>query len=145
MRKGFTLIELLLTFAILAFCICSILLTYINMFILADLSRDLTLATNSVQAKMEEIKKTAFDNLLTFNGTKFDIDGFAGADAKGVIEVTDTAYADLKRVRIIACFKSRGRVIGEDKNLNGILDAGEDSNGNGRFDSPLELVALIAK
>ena len=145
--KGFTLIELLFTFSILVFCLCGLLLTYINMYILSDLSRDLTLANNTVQAEMEIVKRTNFDNLLALNGTTFNIPSFAGTDAIGVREVTTTAYADLRRVRIIACFKSRGRVIGEDRNLNGALDiaAGEDANGNERLDSPVEVVTLIAR
>ncbi len=152
---GFTLIELLLTINILAFCLCGVLLTYINMFILSDLSRDITLATNSLQAKMEEIKKTNFDNLSSLNGTTFNIAGFASSDAKGRIEVYNvtlrpTPTETLKRVRIVVCFKSRGRIIGEDKNLNGILDSGEDKNmpgedGYNRLDSPMELLTLIAK
>lgn len=145
-NKGFTLVEVLLAGAILAFCLCGLLLTYINMFILSDLARDLTLATNAVQAKMEEIKKTSYAGLSTFNGVTFDIAGFASSDAKGVVEVTDNlGYADLTRVRIVSSLKSRGRIIGEDQDLDGVLDFGEDANGNGRLDSPIELVTLIAQ
>ncbi len=109
---GFTLIELLITLTILTICLCGILLTYISMFILSDLARDLTLTTNAVQAKMEEIKKTSFDYLFTsvtscgsctncfYNGQIFNIAGFNSSDAKGVVYVTDTGYADLKRVHI---------------------------------------------
>ncbi len=145
-KKGFTLIEVLLAGAILAFCLCGLLLTYINMFILSDLARDLTLATNAVQAKMEELKKTSYAGLLAFNGVTFDIAGFASSNAKGLIEVTNNlGYVDLTRLRIVISFKSRGRLIGEDNNLNGALDSGEDANCNGRLDSPIELVTLIAQ
>jgi type II secretory pathway pseudopilin PulG len=146
--KALTLIELLLTISILAFCLCSILLTYINMFILTDLSRDLTLVNNAIQAKMEEVKKTNFDNLSSLNGTTFDLSGFSSFNAKGVIYVTDTTYTDLKRVHIEASFKSRNRVIGGDKNLNGIANAGEgfiDVGGVNELTSPAELVTLIAR
>lgn len=129
--KGFTLIEVLITIAILAFCLCGLLATYINMFFLSDLSRDFTLATNAVLGKMEEIKKTNFDNLSSFNGQIFELTGFSSSDSKGVIEVTNTVFSDLKRVGIIACFKSRNRTIGND-----IQDC---------TSSPVELVTLIAK
>jgi len=144
-QKALTLIELLFTLAILAFCLCGILLTYINMFLLSDLARDLTLATNTMQAEMEDVKKTAFDGLAALNGTTFDLSGFAATDAKGRIEVTDTAYLDLKRIRMVACFRSRGRLIGEDQNLDGQLIPAEDVNANGRMDSPAELVTLISR
>jgi len=156
-REGFTLIEVILAFGILAICLCGILLTYINMFILSDLSRDLTLATNAVQAKMEEIKKTNFDNLFTVcpatppansfcDGDTFNLVGVA--QGIGKIEICDnttcptqTGYGDLKRVRIWACFQSRDRVIGGDKNLDGdFSDTGEDASL-----VPVEMVTLIAK
>ena len=95
---------------------------------------------------MEEIKKTSYAGLSAFNGVSFDIAGFASSDAKGVVEVTDNlGYADLTRVRIVSSLKSRGRIIGEDQDLDGVLDFGEDANANGRLDSPIELVTLIAQ
>jgi hypothetical protein len=131
---------------ILVSCLCGILFTYMSMFVLSDLARDFTLANNALQAKIEEIKKMSFDSLSVgdepFNLTDY---GFPRSESKGRIEISNTIYSDLKRVRLIGCFKSRQRIIGEDKNLNGILDTGEDINGNGRLDSPSELVTLIAK
>lgn len=145
-RSGFTLAEVLLAVSILAFGLCGILVTYISMHIFSDLSRDFTTVSSALQAKAEEIKRTAFSALSALNGTTFDLSGFGAINAKGAIEVTDIeGYADLKRVRIIACFKSRARVIGEDLNLNGSLNIGEDANNNGRLDSPAELIALIVK
>lgn len=145
--------ELLLTFSLLAFCLCGILLTYINMFLLADLSRDLTQTTNLIQAKMEQIKKTDFDAIASF-ALAFDANlrfenetGYDSNLKKGIVtaEVTTMSYSDLKRVRIVSSFKSRGRVIGEDKNLDGDLDIDEDTLIiNNRLDSPVEAVTLIA-
>jgi hypothetical protein len=91
------------------------------------------------------MKRASFTGLSALNGTRFELNGFAAGDAEGVVEVSDTTYSDLKRVRLTVSFRSRNRVIGEDSNLNGILDAGEDSNGNGRLDSPAEVISLIAK
>jgi len=143
-KKGFTLIELLLTFAILAFCLCGILLTYINMFILSDLARDLTTVTNLVQEKMEETKKNDFDSLVNFS-LGFDEnlifegqDGYDSAKKKGTVvgEVTVLGYSDLKKLKVYACFKTRAanklsRVIGNDM--------------NSCTSSPLEVVNLIAR
>ncbi|MFA6217361.1 MAG: prepilin-type N-terminal cleavage/methylation domain-containing protein [Candidatus Omnitrophota bacterium] len=146
LSRGFTLIELLVTVGILAFGLCGLLLTYVNMLILSDLSRDYTMATNALQDKMEDIKKVAFDNLSALDATTFDVDGFTAATAKGRIEVYDTGYTDLKRVRLVVCFTTRRRIMGEDRNFNGELDTGEDTMiSNTRLDSPIELVTLIAK
>ncbi len=143
--NGFTLVEVLLAVSILAFCLCGILITYMNMFVLSDLTRNFTKVSNGLQLKLEEIKRTSFAGLSALNGTRFELNGFASSDAEGAVEVSDTAYSDLRRVRVIVSFRSHNRIIGEDTNLNGILNAQEDSNGNGRLDSPLELVSLIAK
>ncbi len=145
-RRGFTLIELLVTVGILAFGLCGLLMTYINMLVLSDMARDFTMATSVLQDKMEEIKKVAFADLSALDATTFDVDGFAAGEAKGRIEVSDTGYADLERVRLVICFKTRRRVIGEDRNFNGALDTGEDTLiSNTRLDSPAELITLIAK
>lgn len=144
--RGFTLIEIFITAVILVVALCGFLASYFNMLILTDIARGFTLTTNAIQAKMEEIKEANFDNLLALNGTTFDIAGFTSSDAKGVIEVTNTSYPDLMRVRLVASFKCRKRVIGEDKDLNGILTPQEDTMiANNRLDSPAELVTLIAR
>ncbi|MFA4843174.1 MAG: prepilin-type N-terminal cleavage/methylation domain-containing protein [Candidatus Omnitrophota bacterium] len=145
LNRGFTLVEVLLAAGILALCLCGLLAAYVNLFFLSDLSRDMTLANNAMQAKMEELKKTNFDALSSFNGTVFDIAGFSASLAKGAVFVTDTGYSELKEARIVVSFKSRGRLIGEDTNLNGQLNSGEDLNANNRLDSPVESVTLIAK
>lgn len=145
MKKGFTLIEVLVAATVVLLCLCGLLLTYVNLFFLTDLSRDFTRANSALQAKMEEIKKTNFDSLSTLNGQVFDIVGFSSSTAKGQVAVANTVYSDLKRVRVVVCFKSRQRLVGEDKNLNGILEASEDINRNGRIDSPAEVVTLFSK
>jgi type II secretory pathway pseudopilin PulG len=147
-RKALSLIEVMVGIAILTFALTAILASYANMFILADLARNKTIAVNALRAKIEEVKEENFDNLDLLNATTFDLSGFAVADAKGRIEVSDVAgYSDLKEIRVVACFKSRDRVIGEDTNLNGVLDiaSGEDVNNNAVLDSPAELVILISR
>jgi prepilin-type N-terminal cleavage/methylation domain-containing protein len=147
-EKAFTLIEVLLAAAILAVCLSGLLMAYVDLLIFTDLSRDMTLATNAAQAKMEEIRNMNFSSLAALDGTNFTITGFNSTKALGVIEVADTSYDDLKRVRLAVSFKSRNRVIGEDQNLNGVWNSGEDfsgySNGTGKLNSPVEAVTLIA-
>jgi len=118
------------------------------MFILADLARDITNANNAVRARIEEVKRADFTNLDSFNGTTFDLSGFDAAESEGRIEVRDVAgYTDYKEIRVVGCFMSRGRIIGEDTNFNGVLDLGqgEDADGDGVLDSPVEVITLVAK
>ncbi len=145
--RGFTLIEVLLAVSILAFVLCGLLSTYISLFYLGDISRQIILVTNAMQARFEEAKNTSFDALPALNGTTFTIPGFANNNARGQIQVNNTVFADLREVRIVVSFRSKGatRIIGEDTNLNGVLDSGEDGNNNGRLDSPMEIITLIAR
>lgn len=126
--KGFTLIEVLIAVAILAFCLCGLLATYVNMFFLTSLLRDSTLATSAVQAKLEEVRSTDFACLYTpgacqacaglcakcfCDGDEFILDGIA--EGKAAIEIDPVVgYTTLKKVRIVACFRTRGRLIGND-------------------------------
>jgi hypothetical protein len=146
MLKSLTLIETVIASAILLVCLAAFLSNFLMLFILMDLSRDITLAKNAVQAQMEEMHRIDFGNLLAQNGTTFNLPGFLAARGIGKIEVNSVSgHPDLREVRIIASFRSRSRAIGEDINFNGQLDTGEDANNNGRLDSPVEMVTLIAR
>jgi prepilin-type N-terminal cleavage/methylation domain-containing protein len=153
--RGFTLVELLVTFTVLVIALCGILLTYINMFFLTDLTRDCQQANALVQAKMEEVLKTDYSLVTPFAlaydaNSRFETDpAYNVLLKKGVIKAEVSAvagFADLKEVRITACFRSRNRIIGEDANLNGVLDTGEDTYINNlRIDSTIESVTLITR
>ena len=62
---------------------------------------------------------------------------------RGVVYVDDTD-PELLRVTISVCWNQKNRIFGEDKNLNGVLDAGEDKNNNGIIDSPVQIITLVA-
>lgn len=153
-NAGFTLVELLAAAAIMAFCLAGLLLAYISMFTMTDLSRDMTVATNALQQKFEQVQGTGFSALNNSNFTLASL-GFNNTTGMGIVEVSATGYtnatAELKRVRVAISFQSKGRVIGEDKNLNGILDSGEDDpyyntssfGGGGKLNSPVEGVIFV--
>lgn len=129
-KSGFTLSELLLAAAILVFVLAGLLVLFLNCLILNETNRNFTLAYSAIQAKMEEIKNTPFSNLDALNATNFYLYGFSPDNAKGRIHVSDES-AGLKRIRIVACFKVRNRLIGNDI--------------NNCQSSPAELVTLIAR
>lgn len=163
--KSFTLVEVLTALAILAFSCAGLLLLSINIVILNDTNRNTTIAYNAIQTKMEEIKNAGFSCVFTSypspctapastcpcgctscfcNGNTFDLEGIS--QGKGRIEISEEA-PNLKKVRIVASFRiqSRNRIIGEDIDLDGILDSGEDANTNDQLDSPVELITLMVK
>lgn len=50
----------------------------------------------------------------------------------------------LVTVHVAACWSVRGRAVGEDRNCNGVMDNGEDANGNGWLDSPAMASTRVA-
>ena len=95
------------------------------------------------------------NGILEFAPTNEDVDGdnvlnepSFGGRLTIQIQPADPAHPlqpNLLNLHVAACWRSSGRVIGEDKNLNGRLDAGEDANGSGWMDSPVMISTLIAR
>ncbi len=155
--RSFTLIELLIATAILIVALVGLLAAYQGCFLLAENARNLTGSLNSAQAKMEKMRIYNF-SLLSGDyaaGGIYNIFPASGLDGnrKGKIYIQDVSTelnGSLLQVRVVICWSEKGgRIIGEDKNLNGILDTtplpSEDTNSNGEFDSPCELVTLMAQ
>lgn len=141
-QRGFTLIEITIAVGILAFALCAILAAYISLYALSATSRNINIATNGALGVIEEIRSTPFSQIMaTYNGFNFVLNDIP--QSQGVVYV-DNTDPDLLQVTISVCWRQQNnRVIGEDLNLNGILDPGEDTNLNGIIDSPVELVTRI--
>jgi prepilin-type N-terminal cleavage/methylation domain-containing protein len=184
-RSGFTLVEVMVAVAIMAFCLTGLLLTFLQLLTLTDLSRDFTNAASGMQATVEAIRTGGFDCIYTserpgvgpyctgcsytqcfYHNDTFEVAGFDNSGSTrtgmGVVEISDvtvngTTYSDVLKVRTVFSFYSRGfwdsdagtstgRLIGEDRDLDGVLDTGipsEDADGNARMDSPIETVIYV--
>ncbi len=86
---------------------------------------------------------------VNFGAVVFDNKMWVMGGSKGGTLLNDVWYTSgynrLLKIKVTCCWKEKGgRIIGEDKNLNGQLDIGEDINGNGELDSPVKLVTYIA-
>jgi hypothetical protein len=103
---------------------------------LSELSKNLSTAVRSSKSKLEDIKNTSFNQISpTFNNVTFATAGLTGMGVSYVNNVN----ANLLNVTISFSWQqSNGRIVGEDKNLNGVLNAGEDLNGNGVRDIYVE-------
>ena len=144
--NGFSLIELMLSTTILIIILVGLLYTYVACFELNEFSKNLTLINNGLQAELEYVRETPFDSLTALDGQTFSLNGFPNGSAIGAIEVYNSIYDDLKYVRLVACWRQKSqRIIGEDKNLDGILQNSEDIDGDTILDSPAELSTLISK
>nr|MBU1328120.1 type II secretion system GspH family protein [Candidatus Omnitrophota bacterium] len=145
-EHGFTLLELMISVSVLIVALAGLLGVFAHLISLNENSSKLTLAVAACQAKLEEIRNSTFSNIYTtYNGASFNPQGFASSEAKGAISVNNS-NPNLLQVYISVSWRTRSnRIIGEDRNLNGALNAGEDLNLNNRLDSPGQLATLMAQ
>jgi len=157
-NSGFTLIEVLIATAILTFAILSTLGVFGYLLSLAEGDREFLVQQYAAENQMEQIR--AMDYLIIRNGgivngavvpaytnngaPKATIMGITNnLDQSGVIYGQELAANGLIRIKIVVCYRQRNRIIGEDANFNGALDAAEDANGNGELDSPCQIESVI--
>ncbi|MDP2981102.1 MAG: type II secretion system protein, partial [Candidatus Omnitrophota bacterium] len=143
-KSGFTLLELMIGISVLIVALVGLLGVFAHMISLNENSGKLTLAVAACQAKLEEIRNSSFTTLYTtYNGTSFNPNGFSSGEAKGAVSINNS-NPNLLQVFVSVSWRTRSnRVIGEDRNLNGVRDAGEDLTGNLRLDSPGQLATLM--
>ena len=140
-QQAFTLPELLIATTVVLMASVGILFTYVQCLELNSINHDTTLVFQSCRNMMEEIKSVS-PSLVhdTYNNKTFPIN-----EPKGIGLVTVNDQDPQLLTVTVKCFwkQTKGRLIGEDKNLNGILDEGEDTNKNGELDSPITLVTYV--
>jgi type II secretory pathway pseudopilin PulG len=140
--QGFTIVELLIATGIILLTSIAILFGYVQCLELNTLNKDMLTALNSARNITETIKGASFDEIYgTYQQKTFPIQGLDGI----VLTQVDNKNPQLLGVSIQCFWRSKGRVIGEDKNLNGSLDKDEDQNNNGKLDSPVTLLTMISK
>ena len=150
LKSGFTLVELIVVVGILSVVIPGLMKLFIDTSQLGTMAGNKTLAISEAQNKLESIRNLAFDNIMTtygaVSGTPFDLTQLNG---KGIVYAKNTtapSNVDLLLVEVVICWQDKyGRKIGEDVNLDGILDAGEDLNGDTKISSLAKLTTRIAR
>ncbi|HOY09200.1 MAG TPA: hypothetical protein PLB05_03890 [Candidatus Omnitrophota bacterium] len=147
-NRGISLLEILICAGILVIILTGMFRLFIYSAELNDMSRNVTVVMSEVQGRMEAIRNHNFNLITTdyiFGGTPGDTFNLSQVTGIGVITM-DASNTKLLKIRIVACWRNQnGRVIGEDKNLNGTLDAGEDLDGNGLIDSPAVIESYVAR
>ena len=147
-NKGFSLIEVIVTVGILVIVLTSLLGLFIYCSTLAEASGNMTLAIREAQGKLDEIRDHSYSLITTdygAGGTPGNIFNLNQLNGKGVIYF-ESPNPELLQIKVVVSWKNKDtRVIGEDVNLNGILEAGEDKNANSQLDSIVSLTTMIAR
>ncbi len=138
---GLTLVELTFAAVLMILTFVGVLSTYIQCSNLTEISRESSTAMLAAKSRMEEIRNSTFAGLDGFHNT-FVLDS-GGIDGS-VVSYVDLTSTRVKQITIsVSYVMKNGRIIGEDTNLDGDLDAGEDQNANGRIDSPIQLITSV--
>jgi hypothetical protein len=141
-RKAFTIAELLIAAAIVLLTCLAILFSYVQCLELNTINKTTAAAIAQARSTMETIKSLPFDQIYdTYNGKTFPLRDLEGI---GLVEV-DNKNPMLLGITVKCFWKSKKRVMGEDTNLDGVLDREEDKNENGKLDSPVTFFTNIAK
>lgn len=141
-RMGMSLVEVIVATSVFLIAAVGLLYSYLKCMELEELGRNSQLAISATESALEEIKNSTFSTLYqTYNNTTFAAP--SGVTGIGVIYVNNSNLS-LLQIKAVFCWRqSNGRVIGEDKNLNGVLDAGEDLNNNGQIDGYVQMQTKI--
>jgi type II secretory pathway pseudopilin PulG len=146
-HSGFTLVEVMFVTGIMVFVLVSMLSLFIHTTVLAEMSGNKTLAVAAAQTRIEEIRRHNYDYIAVdyaSGGTPGDTFEPAGLDGIGL--VTIGGDAELRSIDVRVFWRDRyDRIVGEDLDLDGVLDSGEDKNGNGALDSPVRIQTLLTR
>ena len=140
-KKSFTLAELMIAALILVMGLMGILLTFVRCIELDEISAKSFDTLQAMRDVVENVRSTPYNRIFpSFNNQNFVIDGIPGM---GAIYI-DNTNPRLISINVVFCLKlSKGYILGEDRNLNGVLDKNEDKNNNKKIDSPLELFTYL--
>lgn len=145
-EKGMGLLELMIVIGILSVAILGMLQLFIFTSTGATLGNNKTLAIAEAQGKIDEIRNYEFEDISTDyanGGTMGDTFSLSLITGMGKIYIDDS-NDQLLTVEVVVSWEDKfGRIIGEDTDLDGALDAGEDANGNGKLDSIVEMSTQI--
>lgn len=139
--KGFTLAELMISTFILTFVIAGVIVSFFHCMYINELAHNSAKALTAEKGRISEIENTPFNQIAAaYNNTTFtapDINGI------GITKI-DSSNPDVLVITLSFSWRQgNGRIIGEDLNLNGQINSGEDTNNNGILDSPAKISTSI--
>ena len=154
-QAGFTLVEVVVGIALLSVATGALFLALSRSLGQAAYLGQLETALNEAQGQLEKLAVTNFDSLAKGSdyaaartpqpGLPVPVAALPQGNLSIRIRPDDVANPLFLDVVVSACWNANRRIIGEDRNCNGRLDAGEDLNANGWLDSPAMVSTRIAR
>jgi len=141
---GLSLIELSIAIAIFVIAACGIISIFLSCATLTDSAGNITQMANIARGELEDsVRRANFDTLANY----FLLPPNVPNDTSLAVYVQNhPTINDLREVIIVLNIRGKSnRVVGEDQNLNGVLDGGEDLDGNGRLSSIYEVATYVAR
>ena len=154
-RRSLTLAEIMISVFIFVVGVGAIFVVYPPLFEGVEVTFQTMRAWGECRKEMEKLKTETFSDLWAEAGTA---NPHSFLDTAGVMrgvyyldKISCTAgsscvsgtLTDALNVTVLVSVKAKNQVVGEDKNLSGVLDSGEDFNGNDRLDSPVSLSTVV--
>ncbi len=147
-QKAFTLVEILVVVGIMAFVIIGMGQLFIYASMTAELAGNKSIAVSLAQNKIEEIRNHTYGNIpadYANGGTPGNAFSIPGLDGIGLVRI-DSSDSELLGVEVLIFWQNRyGHIMGEDRDLDGVLDGDEDANSNSKLDSPVTLVTKLTR
>lgn len=139
--KGFTLVEILMASIVLLPVFVSTFVGFIKGMELSEMARHSSQALTAVKSKISEIENTAFDQIKN----NFDLITFTTNGLNGIgVSYVDDSQPNILQINTTFCWQEKnGRIMGDDRNLNGQEDAGEDPDNDNILDSPVLITTVI--
>jgi len=150
-KSGYTLLELIIGIAVFVTVVIAISYAFLRGLALNESARNLNQAMYALQQKTEEIKnfktQASLEEMrLAYDNQTFQLTNFQTNRASiEILNVAGIPIGQLYRLSVQVSWQDKaGHIIGEDLNLDGVLNVGEDVNGNGRLDSPAQVFTFLA-
>lgn len=135
--SAMTLVELLIATLIMVPVCIAVMYVFLQCMEYNDLARNTSTALRVCQKTLTQMETTSFDQIAaTYHQQSFTSTDLSG---RGVTYVDSSDPNYLKLTASFSWRQKNGRILGEDKDLDGVIDAGEDQNSNGMLDSPIML------
>ena len=144
-KKSLTLAEIMISVFIFVVGVGAIFFVYPPLFEGVEVTYQTMRAWGECRKEMETLKNRTFSDLWADSAASNPHNFLDMPNVMRGVYYLDrvSTLTDALRITVVVNVKAKNRVIGEDANLNGVLDPNEDLNENTLLDSPISLSTIV--